>query len=166
MISADVNVVLPDDFLVKVDRASMAHGLEVRPPLLDHELFELAAQIPSRFKVRAGETKWILRQAYRDRLPDEILWRPKHGFEVPIDAWLRGPLRSMFEEAVFDPQARVRDFVDVGTARKVYEAHLEGRGKHGGEQAIGYGPVLWALLVLARWAERYLPSASPIVSVK
>jgi asparagine synthase (glutamine-hydrolysing) len=153
MIAADVNVILPDDFLVKVDRASMAHGLEVRPPLLDHELFELAARIPSRWKVRGGETKWVFKQAYRDRLPADVLWRPKHGFEIPIDAWLREPLRPMFEAAVLDPQARVRDLIDQDTARKVYETHRSGAGRHGG--------VLWSLLVLARWAEHYLDAPRP-----
>src|SRR5205814_10593585 len=92
MIAADVGILLPDDFLVKVDRASMAHGLEVRPPFLDHELLELAARIPSWFKVRAGQTKWILKQTYREQLPSDALWRAKHGFELPVDAWLRGPL--------------------------------------------------------------------------
>jgi asparagine synthase (glutamine-hydrolysing) len=148
MIATDVGVVLPDDFLVKVDRASMAHGLEVRPPLLDHELLELAGRIPSRWKVRRGQTKWIFKEAYRDRVPAEVLWRPKHGFEIPLDAWLRCPLRPMFEATVFDPQARVGDLVDRATARKVYQAHLSGRGRH--------GSILWSLLMLARWAERYL----------
>ena len=106
MIAADVATLLPDDFLVKVDRASMACGLEVRPPLLDHELLELAARIPSRCKVRDGETKWIFKQAFRGRrLPAAILGRPKQGFDIPVDAWLRGPLRPMFESAVLEPNA-------------------------------------------------------------
>src|SRR5262249_59722532 len=75
MIAADVATLLPDDYLVKVDRASMAHGLELRPPLLDHELLELAARIPSRWKVHRGETKWIFKQAIRDRLPADVLER-------------------------------------------------------------------------------------------
>ena len=84
MITADVATILPDDFLVKVDRASMAHGLEVRPPLVDHELLELAARIPSRWKVHHGQTKWILKQAARESLPESILRRRKQGFEIPI----------------------------------------------------------------------------------
>jgi asparagine synthase (glutamine-hydrolysing) len=151
MLAADVAVVLPDDFLVKVDRASMAHGLEVRPPLLDHELMELAARIPSRYKVRGGETKWALKEAYRDRLPPEAVRRPKHGFEIPVDAWLRGPLRGVFEPAVLGAGAPVRDLIDQGVARKLYRAHLSGVGRHGG--------VLWTLLVLARWADRYLATS-------
>jgi asparagine synthase (glutamine-hydrolysing) len=125
----------------------MAHGLEVRPPLLDHELMELAARIPSRWKVRKGETKWLFRRTIRPRLPDAIVRRRKQGFEIPIDAWLRGPLREMFESAVLAPRAPVGNLVDQATARQLYQAHLRGTGRH--------GPVLWLLLVLARWAERY-----------
>jgi asparagine synthase (glutamine-hydrolysing) len=109
---------------------------------------ELAARIPSRWKVRGGETKWVLKQAYRGQLSDSLVNRPKHGFDLPIDAWLRGPLRETFESAVLEPRARVRDLVDQATARKLYRAHLSGVGRH--------GSVLWALLVLARWADRYL----------
>jgi asparagine synthase (glutamine-hydrolysing) len=148
MIAADVETLLPDDFLVKVDRASMAHGLEVRPPLLDHELLELAARIPSEWKVRQGQTKWVFKQTYRRQLPAAAIDRPKHGFEVPIDAWLRGPLREMFESAVLQPQARIRDFVDQSAIQDLYQTHRSGIGRHGN--------VLWALLVLARWADRYL----------
>jgi asparagine synthase (glutamine-hydrolysing) len=156
MIAADVGTILPDDFLVKVDRASMAHGLEVRPPLLDHELLELAARIPSQWKVRKGETKWIFKQVCRNELPAPVIDRPKHGFEMPIDAWLRGPLHEMFESTVLCPRARVASLVDQSVARKLYGAHLRGTGRH--------GVVLWSLLVLARWAERYLGSADGFAS--
>ena len=148
MIAADVATVLPDDFLVKVDRASMAHGLEVRPPLVDHELMELAARIPSRWKIHAGQTKWVLKQAVRESLPESILRRTKQGFEIPIDDWLRGPLRPMFESAVLDRGARVADLIDQDVARRIYHSHLTGTGRQ--------GSTLWSLLVLARWAERYL----------
>lgn len=157
MIAADVATVLPDDFLVKVDRASMANGLEVRPPLLDHELLELAARIPSEWKIRKGETKWILKQAYRQELPETILGRRKHGFDMPIDHWLRGPLREMFEAAVLAPRSSVAGLVDQATARRLHRAHLAGTGRH--------GSVLWSLLILARWAERYLcPSREATLS--
>jgi asparagine synthase (glutamine-hydrolysing) len=148
MIAADVATLLPDDFLVKVDRASMANGLEVRPPLLDHELLELAARIPSPFKVREGETKWVFKQAFREHLPPVVVGRRKQGFEIPIDGWLRGPLRDMFESTVLTPLAPVSTLVNQGTARQLYRAHLAGTGRHGG--------VLWSLLILARWVERYL----------
>jgi asparagine synthase (glutamine-hydrolysing) len=155
MIAADVATLLPDDFLVKVDRASMAHGLEVRPPLLDHEMLELAARIPSRCKVRRGETKWILKETYRAQLPAAAIDRPKQGFEIPIDSWLRGPLRDMFESAVLAPDAAVRSLIDQDTARRLYRTHLSGLGRHGN--------TLWSLLVLSRWADRYLPSRTETV---
>ena len=153
MISADMAMLLPDDYLVKVDRASMACGLEVRPPLLDHELLELSAKIPSRWKVRGGETKWVMKQACRDLLPDAIRKRPKQGFEVPIDAWLRGSLRPLFEASVLDSSARIGGLIDQDVARGLYRSHLAQTGRH--------GATLWSLLVLARWAERYLKAPTP-----
>jgi asparagine synthase (glutamine-hydrolysing) len=148
MISADVGTLLPDDFLVKVDRASMAHGLEVRPPLLDHELLELTARIPSQWKVHNGQTKWLLKEVYRQELPSSVMDRPKRGFEIPVDAWLRGPLRDMFESTVLQSQSKVSELIDREAASKLYRAHLSGMGRHGG--------VLWSLLMLARWSDRYL----------
>jgi asparagine synthase (glutamine-hydrolysing) len=156
MLAADVEVILPDDFLVKVDRASMAHGLEVRPPLLDHELLELAARIPSNLKVHNGETKWILKETVKDRLPPEVVRRKKHGFELPIDAWLRGPLREMFKSVVLDPGSRVAELVNQPLASKLFQAHSARTGRH--------GAVLWSILVLAKWAERYLGSRRATVN--
>ncbi len=153
MIAADVATLLPDDFLVKVDRASMAHGLEVRPPLLDHELLEMAARIPAHWKVRHGQTKWIFKQTYHRQLPAEVVWRRKHGFEIPIDGWLRGPLRPLFESAVLESRTRIQGLVDPVVVRRLHEAHQSGMGRHGN--------VLWSLLILARWAERYLASSLP-----
>ena len=148
MIAADVEVVLPDDFLVKVDRASMAHGLEVRPPLLDHELLEMAARIPSEWKVRRGETKWIFKRAFADALPPELLGRPKRGFEIPIDAWFRGPLRTRFEDEVLASSGRFGDLINRDGVRRIYRDHVTGAGRYGG--------ILWSLQVLSCWADRYL----------
>jgi asparagine synthase (glutamine-hydrolysing) len=148
MLAADTAILLPDDFLTKVDRASMAFGLEVRPPLVDHELLELAATIPSRFKVRDGETKWILKRTFSDRLPDDAVWRAKQGFEIPVDAWLRQPLREMFESSVLAPNSRVADLIDQRAVGRLYRSHLASVGRHGN--------VLWSFLMLARWAERWL----------
>jgi asparagine synthase (glutamine-hydrolysing) len=154
MIAADVATLLPDDYLVKVDRASMAHGLEVRPPLLDYKLLELTARIPSDLKVRGGEGKWLMKQAFRDVLPEVVHTRPKQGFEMPVDAWLRGPLRELVESAVLSREARVAGLVDQATARSLYQAHRLGTGRH--------GAVLWSLLVLARWCDRYLAAPEPV----
>lgn len=148
MLAADTAVLLTDDFLTKVDRASMAHGLEVRPPLVDHELLELAATIPSRFKVRDGETKWILKRTFADRLPDDAVWRAKQGFEIPVDAWLRQPLREMFETSVLAANSRVAELIDQRSVGRLYRSHLANVGRHGN--------VLWSLLMLARWAERWM----------
>lgn len=155
MIAADVATLLPDDYLVKVDRASMAHGLELRPPLLDHELLELAARIPSACKIRKGETKWIFKQAVKDRLPPIVTERTKRGFEIPLDDWLSGPLRDIFADVVLTPASPVDSYVSRTTVEALYRDHLRGAGRH--------GPVLWALLVLARWSQRYCNSRQETV---
>lgn len=152
MIAADMATLLPDDYLVKVDRASMAHGLEVRPPMLDHEFLELCATIPSQFKIRAGETKWLLRETAKSLLPPSILNRPKQGFEIPVDNWLRGPLKPLFEESVLQSGSAVADLIDQSVARKLFARHASGAGRH--------GSTLWSLLSLAFWADRHLAEAS------
>jgi asparagine synthase (glutamine-hydrolysing) len=154
MMAADMGTLLPDDFLVKVDRASMAHGLEVRPPLLDHELLELAARIPSRLKIRHGQTKWILKKTFGGLLPASTVWRPKHGFEMPIDGWLRGPLRETFADTVLH-RGKIGSLVNLATVKRLFNAHLAGTGRHGN--------VLWSLLVLAYWARQYLAPPSQLV---
>ena len=147
MTQCDTAVVLPDDFLTKVDRASMSVGLEVRPPLVDHEFLELAASIPSQWKIRDGQTKWIFKQLVADRMPDGLLNRPKQGFEIPIDQWLRTSLRDQVEELVLSPGSRISEFIDQTTAAGLYRAHLRKTGRHGN--------VLWSLLILGRWLEEY-----------
>lgn len=148
MLAADTAVLLPDDFLTKVDRSSMACGLEVRPPLVDHELLELAATIPSRWKVRDNNTKWIFKQTYADRLPHGAVWRAKQGFEIPVDDWLRRPLREMFEASVLASNSRVAELIDQRQIEKLYRSHIAKIGRHGN--------VLWSMLMLSRWAERWL----------
>ncbi|MFC7041690.1 asparagine synthase-related protein [Halonotius sp. GCM10025705] len=95
LLQTDIATYLPDDILVKVDRASMAHSLEVRSPFLDHEFVEYAARIPARYKRHGGDGKWILKEAFRDLLPKRILNRDKHGFGVPVDRWFRGGLSEL-----------------------------------------------------------------------
>jgi asparagine synthase (glutamine-hydrolysing) len=148
MLAADMAVLLPDDYLVKVDRASMAHGIEVRPPLLDHHVLELAARIPPHLKVHRRQTKLIFRRTFAAALPSSIVRRRKHGFDVPLDAWMKGPLKFAFEERVLGDGAPIASLIDVAEARNLFESHQRGASRQ--------GAVLWSLLVLAAWGERYL----------
>ena len=152
MLAADIAMMLPDDFLTKVDRASMAHGLEVRPPLVDHRWMELAWTVPSELKIRDGQTKWLLKQVCEDWLTTDIIYRPKQGFEIPIDDWLRGPLRTVFEDTVLSPSAKIADCLDLQVVRRLYAMHCNRSGRHGN--------LLWAILVLGAWMEHYLTEAT------
>lgn len=156
MTAADVAMLLPDDFLTKVDRASMAVGLEVRPPLVDHEFLEMAATIPAGYKIHNGETKWIFKKLCEQHLPHDVIWRKKQGFEIPVNGWLRGPLRETFEDQVFSSTSRLQDLFDRKYVRSLYDSHLRGTGQH--------GQVLWSLLVLAQWLETLSPTVSPLAS--
>ena len=152
MLSADTNVLLPDDFLTKVDRASMGFGLEVRPPFIDWKLMELAASMPSEFKIRNGSKKWMLMQLFESRLPKDLVNRRKQGFEIPIDQWLRGPLSEQVRTHVLNPHGAIAQFVNVANARHLFESHCKGIGRH--------GQLLWSLLILARWLDAWGSSLS------
>jgi asparagine synthase (glutamine-hydrolysing) len=149
MLSADTNVLLPDNFLTKVDRASMGFGLEVRPPLVDWKLMELVASMPSEFKIRNGSRKWMLKQLFESRLPKDLVNRRKQGFEIPIDKWLRGPLREQVRTHVLNPNAQ---FINVASARQIFDAHCNGVGRH--------GQLIWSLLILARWLDAWSTNPS------
>jgi asparagine synthase (glutamine-hydrolysing) len=137
--------------LVTVDRASMACGLEVRAPFLDRAFVELACRIPSHLKLVGWQTKYILKRALRDLLPEAILTRRKQGFGAPIGLWLRGPLRWALEERLAPERvSRLGLFNPETTARLVTE-HLNGVRDH--------RKVLWALMMFDAWREHYLPSA-------
>lgn len=157
MLSADTNFLLPDDFLTKVDRASMAFGLEVRPPLLDVELLELAASMPSSMKVRNGRKKWILKEIYEPRLPQGLAHRRKQGFELPVDEWLRRPLQEQIQDVVLRESNPIADYIDIPQARRMNAQHCRHIGQH--------GQVLWSLLVLGRWLDEWSESpATPVTS--
>ncbi|MCA9084059.1 MAG: asparagine synthase (glutamine-hydrolyzing) [Planctomycetaceae bacterium] len=152
MLSADTNFLLPDDFLTKVDRASMACGLEVRPPLIDVGLMELAATMPSSLKIREGSKKWIMKELFESRLPAGLVNRPKQGFELPVDDWLRGPLKDQMHSVVLDRSAPIQSFVSQQYVRDIYRSHCNRTGR--------YGQILWSLLVLGRWLVQYGSSTS------
>jgi asparagine synthase (glutamine-hydrolysing) len=138
---------LHDDVLTKVDRASMSVGLEVRVPLLDHRLVELAWRLPT--DVRVGSTgKDVLRRVLRRHVPDALFNRPKMGFGVPIDVWLRGPLRE-WAESLLDPR-RLRDdgFLDGSVVADLWQRHLGGKG------AVQHQ--VWSVLMFQAWREKWL----------
>jgi asparagine synthase (glutamine-hydrolysing) len=143
----DIATYLPDDILMKVDLASMAHGLEVRSPFLDQEMMELAASIPSRHKLYALQGKRILRTALADLVPREILARTKRGFDPPADAWIRGPLADMTRDLLLDQTARQRGWFMPREVDRLVREHVAGAS---------HGRRLWTLLVLELWCRTYL----------
>lgn len=143
---------LTGDMLVKVDRMSMAKSLEVRCPLLDHELADLAMRIPTSWKMRNRRGKDILIRALGDRLPPELLNRPKQGFGVPLAAWMRGPLRDFLHDHLFNSAFLSLGMISVDRLKGVIAEHDSGRRNNAG--------ILWMLVVLALWL-RSQQRASP-----
>ncbi len=144
----DLKRYLPMDILVKVDRTTMAHSLEARPPLLDHEFVEFAASLPLELKYAAdGTRKHVLKQAVQPLVPPELLTRPKSGFSVPLQDWFRGPLRPMFEDQVLHA-GRCLEYLRPRVLRQLLDENARGRRDHGIK--------LWAVLVLEIWMRRNL----------
>jgi len=143
---------LAGDFLVKVDRASMAASLEVRCPFLDHRFAEFATRIPTAWKWQNGKGKRILIEALGDRLPPELLTRPKMGFGVPIDQWFRGPLRELVHDSLLGKMFLERGIVSPDFARYLVEEHERGRRNNHHQ--------IYALLMLELWFESLEPVAS------
>ena len=140
----DSTVYLPDDLLTKVDRMSMAHSLEVRVPLLDHKLVELAARMPFGLKLKGKTTKYILKKSMRDLLPPEILKQRKHGFSVPLQKWFRGELYAEAEKILVKEPTITKKYFRPEAVRNMLEAHRAGRQR--------YGSQIYALFALETWA--------------
>ncbi len=141
----DMSDYLPGDVLVKLDRASMAVSFEGRCPLLDHRVVEFAWCLPMAAKIRDGSGKWLLRRLLRRYIPEDLSRRPKHGFNVPIGAWLKGPLRDWAEALISPDRLRRQGLLDVVHVRARWQEHLSGRRDRGYE--------LWAILMLQAWLD-------------
>ncbi|MCP4117303.1 MAG: asparagine synthase (glutamine-hydrolyzing) [Desulfobacteraceae bacterium] len=139
----DLKTYLPGDILVKVDRMSMAHSLEVRAPILDHNVIEYAASIPVALKYNKGEKKYILKRSLAKVLPEEILYRKKMGFSVPLAEWFRNEIKSEAEEVLFGDDSNLAVFFNIDTVKKIWKSHQTGLRN--------YGSVLWALYLYELW---------------
>ena len=135
----DLKTYLVGDINTKVDRASMAHSLEVREPLMDHELVEWLATLPSSFKVRGQEGKYLLKKSMESYLPHDVLYRPKMGFSVPLARWFRGPLKQRMRDAVLGERLASTGWFDTTYLRHLIDAHQSG--------ARDYSAPLWTLMM-------------------
>ncbi len=148
MMYADLKTQLVDSYLEKVDKATMAVGLEARVPYLDYRLVEFAFHIPSFRKINHKQSKIILRETLRGLLPRETLDKPKHGFAVPLDTWMRGELKDFIREILFDRRTRERGIFNPEHIEKFYADHMANRASHSNQ--------LWLLVVFELWCRTFL----------
>lgn len=148
----DMKTYLPGDILVKVDRMSMANSLEVRAPILDYKLMEFACTVPSELKfntnIKKPEKKYLLKEAFKDYLPDDILYRKKMGFSVPLASWLRHELKSITEARLLNRTSGLCQFFKQTEITKMWQEHLTEKHDH--------ATVLWSMLMFQMWWDKYM----------
>lgn len=150
----DMKTYLPGGILVKVDRMSMANSLEVRAPILDFRMIEFAATLPSKLKFNKGEKKYLLKEAFKEDLSNDILYRKKMGFSVPLAEWLRGEIKTLTANTIFNTKGGLCDFFKMDVVRKMWEQHQSG--------TVDHSIVLWSMLMFQMWWDLYIDSEKPL----
>jgi asparagine synthase (glutamine-hydrolysing) len=150
MLYADAKIWLPDDLLLKADKMTMANSLELRVPFLDHKLVEFAATLPADLKLRGGTGKYLLRQAMKNVLPKRIIHRPKRGFPVPTESWLRHDLKDFVHDTLLASDAACRGLMDSKIIEKIVRQHEQGKENRRQE--------IWTLIVFEIWHKLFIDS--------
>jgi asparagine synthase (glutamine-hydrolysing) len=144
----DIKTYLSGDILVKVDRMSMANSLEVRAPILDYQVVDFAASIPSSLKLHNGEKKYILKQSFKSRLPSDILYRKKMGFSVPLSDWFFYEIKEFAEQKLFSTSSGLENYFNIVELKKIWNEHQTGKRD--------YSTILWSFLMFELWWQKYI----------